>query len=48
MAHDRQVISIPVGYAWRLVCEDGEDGIAPVEVLSHEDYNHRWATGGGR
>lgn len=37
--HDRRWISIPLGHDYRLLCWDGDEGIQPHKVLSHEDYN---------
>ncbi len=37
--HDRNVISIPLTYDYRLICYDVGDRIEPRSVLSHEDYN---------
>ncbi|KKI99820.1 DUF7682 family zinc-binding protein [Prochlorothrix hollandica] len=37
--HDRRWISIPLGHDYRLLCWDGETGIQPHKVMSHEDYN---------
>lgn len=36
---DRTLIRIPVTYRYRLLCRDGEFGIVPLRVMSHEDYN---------
>lgn len=36
---DRRVISIPIGRDYRLVCHEGDHGIEPQAVMSHEDYN---------
>ncbi|MDG2990125.1 hypothetical protein L3556_04125 [Candidatus Synechococcus calcipolaris G9] len=37
--HDRHVISIPLNYDYRLLCQDVDNRIEPKAVLSHEDYN---------
>lgn len=36
---DRDLLRIPVGYRYRLLCRRGADGFQPLEVLSHEAYN---------
>jgi hypothetical protein len=36
---NRNVVSIPVNYSYRLIMRDGTDGFLPVKVVSHEDYN---------
>ncbi len=33
-------ISIPLGWSYRLLCRKTQDGIEPVRVLTHEDYNN--------
>lgn len=38
---DRNILRIPIGYRHRLLCRREEDGIKPLELLSHEDYNTR-------
>ncbi len=46
MHYDRTVISIPIGYSYRLICrDDPERGLVPVEALSHEAYNTRYVKG---
>jgi len=35
----RNVIRIPIGYRYRLLCRDDGDQVTPLEVLTHEDYN---------
>ncbi len=42
----RNIISIPIGWSWRLVCEDTDDGLVFLEVLSHEAYNNKISSGG--
>jgi len=37
----REVISIPVGRSYRMLCLDEGGRIVPVDVLSHEAYNNR-------
>lgn len=39
MRSDRNVISIPIGRDYRLLCRDHGDRIVPERALSHEDYN---------
>jgi hypothetical protein len=36
---DDGAISIPLGWSHRLLCRKTRDGIEPVRVLTHEDYN---------
>jgi hypothetical protein len=36
---DRTLIRVPVGYRYRLLCRRDQEGIHPLVVLSHEDYN---------
>ncbi|MBW4470423.1 MAG: hypothetical protein KME45_08440 [Stenomitos rutilans HA7619-LM2] len=36
---DRTLISIPVTYSYRLLCREQKDGLLPLKVLSHEQYN---------
>jgi mRNA-degrading endonuclease RelE of RelBE toxin-antitoxin system len=38
---NRGVVRIPVGYRYRLLCRWDKNGIEPMELLSHEDYNPR-------
>jgi len=42
----REVISVPLGRRYRLICRDRPDGLAFVEAISHEVYNDRLAAGG--
>lgn len=42
----RDVILIPVGRKYRLVCREGLDAIEFIEAISHADYNNRLSTGG--
>jgi hypothetical protein len=37
----REIISIPVDYAHRLICKYCCGSLIPVEVISHETYNGR-------
>jgi hypothetical protein len=48
MQYDRQFVSVVVTREYRLVCLDTEAGLQPVEALSHEDYNTRYAGGNRR
>ena len=36
---DRDLIRIPIGLRYRLLCRQSDRGIQPLEVMSHEDYN---------
>lgn len=36
---NRNMISIPIGKHYRLICEDRNGQIVPKKLLSHEDYN---------
>ncbi len=42
----REVISIPVGWSYRLICFEKDGALNVVEVLSHEDYNNKLSSGG--
>ncbi len=42
----RNIISIPIGWSWRLICEDSSKGLVFLEVLSHEAYNNKISSGG--
>lgn len=35
----RDIISIPVGWSYRLICNRGGE---VIDLLSHEDYNIKW------
>lgn len=35
----RQMIKIPVTRRYRLLCRDEGDGVKPIKLLTHEDYN---------
>lgn len=37
--YDRTRISVPIGRDYRLILREGPEGVVPVMVLSHEDYN---------
>lgn len=39
MNYDRHVISIPVNIDYRILCEDTAEGLTPIALLSHEEYN---------
>lgn len=36
---NHEVVRIPVGYRYRLLCRAEDDSVKPWKVLSHEDYN---------
>jgi len=38
---DHNMISIPVGMSYRVMCKEVEGAVIPIEVLSHEQYNGR-------
>lgn len=40
LAHDRSQISIPVGRKWRMLAQDGPEGIKVYAIMSHGTYNH--------
>lgn len=42
----REIISIPVGRRYRLICCDKKSSLECIEVISHEDYNNRLTSGG--
>lgn len=42
----RQVISIPIGIHYRLICCDKNGSLAYIEVITHEEYNNRLSSGG--
>ena len=42
----REVVSIPVGWSYRLICFEKNGAFDFVEVLSHEDYNNKLSSGG--
>lgn len=42
----REVISIPIGKRYRLIMVEKNGTYEPLELLSHEDYNNRLASGG--
>ena len=42
----RHVVSVPIGQRYRLICKDRGGACVPVEVITHETYNNRLASGG--
>jgi len=42
----REVISIPIGRSYRLICKDTGGSLEYLEVITHETYNNRLASGG--
>lgn len=42
----RDIISIPIGLRFRLICRLEDSRLVPLEAISHEEYNTRLATGG--
>lgn len=36
---NRALISIPVGWRYRLLCQADESGLHPLSLLTHESYN---------
>lgn len=41
MYYDRSVISVPIGYHYRLLLRELEDcRKIPIKIISHEAYNH--------
>lgn len=44
----RTIVSIPLGWGHRLICREEGARLGPIEVLSHETYNTRLASGGWR
>lgn len=39
MNFNREVIRIPVGLRYRMLCRDDRSRVTPLMVISHEDYN---------
>jgi hypothetical protein len=39
LSGERQLIRIPIGRRYRLLCREEANQITPLKVLSHEDYN---------
>ena len=44
--HQREVISVPLGRRYRMICREEIDLLTFLEVISHETYNNRLASGG--
>lgn len=42
----RQIVSIPVGWSYRLICREQAGRLEYLEVLTHETYNQRLASEG--
>lgn len=42
----RQVISVPIGRRYRLICRKKTEGLRYLEVITHEKYNNRLSSGG--
>lgn len=42
----REVISVPIGQRYRLICIEQNGELRYLEVLSHEEYNNRLKSGG--
>jgi hypothetical protein len=41
---NRTVISIPLGWSYRMLCRDTGDSLVALSVMSHEDYNRKYKT----
>nr|WP_290667140.1 hypothetical protein [Ardenticatena sp.] len=41
MHFDKTLISIPIGYRYRMLARKTKAGIRPLEVITHEEYNKR-------
>ncbi|ALG67010.1 DUF7682 family zinc-binding protein [Beggiatoa leptomitoformis] len=39
MNYDRHIVSVPIDNDYRILFKDDKDGLVPVVVLSHEEYN---------
>lgn len=37
---DRSIVSIPIGWGYRLVLRDERGQLRPLQVMTHEDYNN--------
>lgn len=37
---DRSIVSIPIGWGYRLVLRDEGSKLRPLKVMTHEDYNN--------
>ena len=44
--NQREIISIPLGWSFRLICREAAGQLEFVEAISHETYNNRLASGG--
>ena len=44
----REVIRIPIGWNYRLICRANSGGMEFVEVITHEEYHNRLSSGGWR
>lgn len=42
----REVISVPIGRRYRLICRDSNGCLEFIEVITHEEYNNRLSSGG--
>jgi len=42
----REVISVPIGWSYRLICRETCGRLEYLEVISHETYNRRLSDGG--
>ena len=42
----RQVISVPIGRRYRLICRKKTEGLRYLEVITHQKYNNRLSSGG--
>ncbi len=44
----RDIVRFEIGWSYRLICRENGDGLQFLEVISHETYNTRLASGGWR
>jgi hypothetical protein len=44
--NQREVISIPVGRRFRLICRENGNRLDFLEIITHEQYNNRLTSGG--
>jgi hypothetical protein len=42
----REIVSVPIGRKYRLICKAGNGPPEYIEVITHEEYNNRLASGG--
>jgi len=42
----RDVISIPIARDYRLICQEVDGAVVPIEALSHEQYSSKLKAGG--